>query len=272
MKRRVLKIGALVLALGLLTGLAWFANALLGNPVSGWLARRTAEAYLTEVYPGTDYRIESVDYSFKSAGYNVQVVSPSSIDTHFTLSLSMTGRLWWDSYHTAVESRWNTWERLETEYRALADTIFSSPDYPYGGDVTYGRLWMEQEYGEPSPPGLWIDQLELDKDYDIRALGAESGWLILYVRQEEVSAEAAAQILLETRRQFDEANIPFYCVDFVLRKPQNPDGSYPADGPELHLRYFAYTDIVVEGLVERVRQADEQAKAYYAAKDAENAP
>ena len=54
MAKRILKIGALVLALCLLAGIGWFANGLLGNPVSRWLARHSAEAYLAEVYPGRE--------------------------------------------------------------------------------------------------------------------------------------------------------------------------------------------------------------------------
>lgn len=271
MKRRALKIGALLLALCLLGGVGWLANGLLGNPVSYWLARRTAEQYLAEVYPGTDYQVESVKYSFKSAGYYAQVVSPASIDRHFSLSLSMTGRLLWDSYATDVTSRWNTWNRLEMEYRALADRVFEDPDFPYGGYIAYGSLWMEQEYGEPAPPGLLLSELELDKEYDMQKLGAECGRLCLYVRQEEVTAEAAAEILLDVRRRFDEADVSFYCIDFVLCQPLNPDGSAPRDDRQVETRYFLYDDIVEEGLVERVKQADEEAQAYHAARDAEMA-
>ena len=203
MTKRILKIGALVLALCLLAGIGWFANGLLGNPVSRWLARHSAEAYLAEVYPGTDYVIESVRYSFKSGDYNVQVVSPSSMDTRFTLSLSMTGRLWWDSYQTSVTGRWNTWDRLETEYRALADRVFEDPGFPYDSNIAYGSLWMDQEYGEPAPPGLLLSELELDKQYDMQQLGAECGRLCLYVRQEEVTAEqqqAAAEAPAQPER------------------------------------------------------------------------
>ena len=39
----------------------------------------------------------------------------------------------------------------------------------------------------------------------------------------------------------------------------------------MRLRYFAYEDIREEGLVERVEAADAEAKAYYAALDAEKA-
>ena len=271
MTKRILKIGALVLALCLLAGIAWFANGLLGNPVSRWLARRNAQAYLAEVYPGTDYVIESVRYSFKSGDYSVLVVSPSSIDTRFTLSLSMTGQLWWDSYQTSVTGRWNTWDRLETEYRALADRVFEDPDFPYDSNIAYGSLWMDQEYGEPAPPGLLLSELELDREYDMQKLGAECGRLCLYVRQEEVTAEAAAEILLDVRRRFDEAGVSFYCIDFVLNGPRNPDGSIPRDDRQVETRYFPYADIVEEGLVARVEQADEEARAYHAARDAEMA-
>ena len=84
-----------------------------------------------------------------------------------------------------------------------------------------------------------------------------------------MSAEEAAQILLETRRALDEGNIPFWCIDFVLEHPLTEDGRLPEG--DVQLRYFAYEDIREEGLVERVKAADAEAKAYYAAKDAENA-
>ena len=43
MKKKWLKIAALVVALVIIAGLCVFANALVGNPVSKWLATRTAE-------------------------------------------------------------------------------------------------------------------------------------------------------------------------------------------------------------------------------------
>ena len=48
MKKKVLKTAAFLTALCLTAGLGIFANALVGNPVSRLLAKRTAEAYLQE--------------------------------------------------------------------------------------------------------------------------------------------------------------------------------------------------------------------------------
>ena len=268
MKKRILKLTAFAAALALLAGVLWFSNGLLGNPVSKFLAARAAREFLAGQYPGADYQVESVNYSFKSGGYTAAVVSPTSIDSHFTLGLSMTGRVLWDGYHS-VESGWNTWERLNAEYRALVDTVLEDPDFPYNVHIGFGDLWMEHEYGEPWPPYILYSELELDGEYDIRELGRACGRLVLYVRQDEVSAEEAAQILLATRRALDEANVPFYCIDFVLEHPLTEDGRLPEG--DVRLRYFADEDIREEGLVERVEAADAEAKAYYAAKDAENA-
>ena len=268
MKKRILKLAAFAAALALLAGVLWFSNGLLGNPVSKFLAARAAREYLAGQYPGADYQVESVNYSFKSGGYTAAVVSPTSIDSHFTLGLSMTGRVLWDGYH-AVESGWNTWERLNGEYRALVDTVLEGPGFAYNVHIGYGELWMEQEYGEPGPPYILYSDLELDGDYDIRQLGKACGRLTLYVRQDEVSVEEAAQILLDTRRAMDEANVPFYCIGFVLEHPLTEDGRLPEG--DVRLRYFAYEDIREEGLVERVEAADAEAKAYYAALDAEKA-
>ena len=66
MKKRVLKISAFCLAIILILGVCWFANGLVGNPISKVLARHTAEKHLAANYPNTDYAIEDVSYSFKN--------------------------------------------------------------------------------------------------------------------------------------------------------------------------------------------------------------
>ena len=63
MKKKVLKFIALIIAIALIVGVFWFANALNGNPISKWLAQRAASAYLEEQYPDTDYYIERLGFS-----------------------------------------------------------------------------------------------------------------------------------------------------------------------------------------------------------------
>ena len=60
MKKRVLKISALSLAIVLIVGVCWFANGLVGNPVSKAVARHTAKKHLEATDPTTDYVIDEL--------------------------------------------------------------------------------------------------------------------------------------------------------------------------------------------------------------------
>ena len=51
MKKKVLKIIALVIAIALIVGIAWVANGLNGNPISKMLAKKAANEYLAENFP-----------------------------------------------------------------------------------------------------------------------------------------------------------------------------------------------------------------------------
>ena len=104
MKRKALKIIALVLALVLIAGIGWFANALVGNPVSKYLANRSAEKYISEVYPEEDFLVREVRYDFKVGGYYAKIYSPRSIDSDFSLSVDFLGKVLYDTYEYNVLS------------------------------------------------------------------------------------------------------------------------------------------------------------------------
>ena len=78
MKKKALKIIALIIAVALIIGICWAANGLNGNPISNWLAKRGANNYLKEHFPNTDYYIEDLGFSFKFTGYLHTAVSSGS--------------------------------------------------------------------------------------------------------------------------------------------------------------------------------------------------
>ena len=276
-KKRGLKIAALLAALVLLGGLGWFANALVGNPVSKALAKRTAEKRLEEVYGDTDFYLDSVNYSFKTGGYYAHIRSESSIDSSFSFRISMGGRLEWDDYENAVLSGWNTWQRLDREYREMTDKVFESAQFPFESDICFGSLdkmlpdnALDEPEVELPEPG---EELVPDKEYNMQELGSRYGELTVYVQDEEVTAERAAEVLLELRKLMDARGVPFYLIDFVLEKPKpEEDGDWSKRSDEtIQTINFLYKDIYEEGLVERVKAANEAAIAHYAAMDAEKA-
>lgn len=274
MKKRTLKIIAAVTAFVILGGLGWFANAMVGNPVSKMLAARAAEKHLEETYAGTDFYIERIAYSFKDGSYHAFVKSPTSIDTEFSLSITMLGEIRLDTYEDVLDG-FNTARRLDGEYRALTDTIFENPSFPYGCDIGFGTLeiYPEEALHDPNAndvPAYAINQsmLILDKIYDIRELGRQAGHLIVYVESDTITLEKAVEIMLGIKTIFDDAGVPFVAMDFTLQYPLPEEGMRP-DG-EVSVDGFLYDAIYEDGMIERVAEADRALKAYYAEQDAKN--
>lgn len=269
--KKYLKIGAFLLALVLIGGLLFYANAFVGNPVSQILAENAAKKYLQERYAGRDYYIEDVRYNFKTGDYYARVKSEHSVDTHFSISVSMAGRVLSDSYASYVTSGFNTYTRLCDEYRKLTDQVFDAPDYPYASDIAFGDLVfddtreIEQMRAEEYRFCWNTGDLELDKTYDIRAVGQEIGKLIVYVQDDNVTPERAAEILLGMRERFDDAGIPFRVIEFVLQHPKTEGGRQEGEVRSCLL----YEEIYEEGLADRVRESNRKIEAYYAEMDAQ---
>ena len=271
MKKRILKLSALGLAIVLIIGVCWFANGLVGNPISKMMARNAAEKYLETNYPDTDYAIEEVSYSFKDGGYYSHIVSPSSMDGNFTLRISMLGKIRGDDYSSRVEGHGNVANRLFFEYRDMVDTILNSYAYPYTVSMGYGDLEFERELGKETVEGaLKRSDLVNDKFYNVGELGAKNGELVLYIDSDVVTNEKAAEILLKTKELMDQSGISFYSVQFCLRyPPYDAEKSYERPEGEIDLKDFLYTDIYEEGMVERVIKCAEDTQNYYNEQDKE---
>lgn len=262
---------AFIVAFILLVGVGWLANALNGNPVSKMLATNTAKKYLAKHYADTDYYIERINYNFKDGNYHAFIKSPTSMDTEFSLYLTMLGELRSDTYEDVLNG-FNTARRVEQEYRELTDTLFENPSFPYTCSIGFGTLeiYPEEVIGNPNiddVPSYAINQNELvlDKIYDIKELGKQAGHLILYVESDNVTIENTAKIMLDIKAQFDNAGIPFTAMDFTLQFPKPEEGRRPEG--EVNVADFPYNEIYELGMVDRVREADNALKAYYAELD-----
>lgn len=272
MKKKVLKIIALVIAIALIVGICWVANGLNGNPISKMLAKKAANEYLEENFSDTDYYIEELGFSFKFSNYYAHVRSVTSMDTQFTLHIDMLGNVYFDTYDS-VTGGFVTARRVEQEYRELTNQIFESPSFPYPSDIGYGTLeiYPQEALDDPDvndiPDYALVQQdLILDQIYDIRELGRQAGHLIIYVESETISFELAAQIMLDIRAEFEKANIPFRAMDFVLQLPLPEEGPRPDE--EVRVKDFRYEDIYQENLIDRIKAAHEELETYYAEQDA----
>lgn len=274
MKLSPKKVIALILALALVGGLGWFSNSLVGNPISKMLAQNAVEEYLEEHYADTDFYCEKLGFSFKSIDYYAHIRSDTSIDTQFTLYINMLGEVTFDTYDDVLRGS-ITASRINSEYRALTETVFDHPSFPYESDIGYGNLEIhhKEELEDPNAAAyvpdfaIFAQDLILDHIYDIRELGAQAGRINIYVDSETVTPELAAEMMLKIRDTFDQAGVPFRVMDFVLQLPLPEEG--PREEVYIRVENFSYDDIYEEGMVERVIAADAACRAYYEALDAE---
>lgn len=272
MKKKTGKIILSLLSLFLVAVIAFFANAFFGNPVSKALAKNAAEKYLIEAYSDCDFEIDNVYFNFKSTNYNAHVISPSSVDSEFSLVYDMLGNLLADSYESSVTQRGNTSLRLTFSYREAVDAVLGSGAITFADPhIGFGDIeFVPSQYkNEPSTPAyaLVSDELELDKEYDIKELAKKAGHLTIYVYDETVTVERLAEMLLELRDAFDKADLPFYVIDFVLEYPRSEDGTQKEGRVEV--MNFLYDDIYEKGLTERVAKSNQKAIEYYEQQDTE---
>lgn len=265
MKKKVLKILALVLAIILIIGIGLFANSLVGNPVSKYLATKSANEYIEKTYSDKDFVIEEVTYNFKTGGYYARVTSPTSIDSHFSLSFNWLGKLVLDCYDDDVTTGWNTAMRIEEDYRNVVKAITESKDFSEKYFIAYGEIpcvLSDYPIDEEHPEyALQRNDLVLDKVYDIREVAAEHGKLVLHAYDDEVTVERLAELLLDVKNKFDNSGVTFKAVDFVL-EPTKVEGEALMSDEQIQIRNFYYSDIYEDGLVERVKKANHEAIEY----------
>ena len=274
MKKKVLKLIALITALILLGGLGWFANGLVGNPISRLLAKRALDQYVKQNYSHLNLNTERFGFDFKSTGYYAYVRAEGSTDIAFYIDMDMLGHVTYDSYDTWVTGKMNTEIRVEEQYRQMVKAVLESPEFCYDSDIKGGTLEFvrDWEWGDERDHSYAIprDELVMDKEYtlaEIRDFGSRAGILTVYIMDDTVTVEQAAEAMLQIRSLFDEAGVPFYRMDFVLRYPKPEDGSPWPDG-EVRAELF-YEEITEEGMVRRVQKSYEEIEAYFAALDQE---
>ena len=271
MKKKILKAVAVIISISIVVGICILTNAFVGNPISKHLATNTAEKRLEEKYRDRDFEIEKVVYNLKDGNYHAFIKSPSSIDSHFTVLIDMWGNLKIDNYEDSVLTGWNTANRLGNEYRDKVDAILDSQSFPYVEDIGYGDIeFIPTEYSNDSSVpnyAIIIEDLKLDGKYNINELGSKAGKLTIYLDDENVSYERLAEVILDIKKIFDDANLKFYALDFVLEYPKDENGTKKEGRVEV--RDFLYADIYEEDMIERVKASDKAANEYYAEQDAE---
>ena len=245
--RKLLKILAVAVAVALIAGILFTADAFLGNPVSYALVYFNAQKYIQTTYPNTDYQLDRVAYSFKFGNYYAYVQSPTKQDEHFTLVFNGLGQLENDYYETLVTEKGNLRGRLKDAYYNLTQEAFSEMDV----NSFYSTLIFQTEglkgYTAHTQAYTMEDISNNTTEY-VKEMGQYNGSVEISMRAQDVSMELLAEKLLEVKAFADEKDVQFYTISLTLYE----EGEYSS---EIYVRYFQYEDIYEEGLVERVQKS-----------------
>lgn len=267
---KALKYFLLILLVVIIVVALIIANAIYGNPYSKAKAKGVVNKYLMENYYDTDFSIYDIFYNFKDGYYHAEIISPTSIDSHFDIAVSRN-KIVYDMYEDSVLSGWNTWERLDNAYREMTDEVLEGKDFPYDSEIAFGSIVAledvaEDDFASPNY-GIKLSELELDEDYDIKQLAITAGQIVFYAEDEEITFERASEILLVLKDEFDRADVPFYAIDFVLEKPRKENGTPSDDDSSIHTANFLYDDIYADSLAERIEQNHQLLMDYYDEQD-----
>ncbi|MPW24224.1 hypothetical protein GC105_00230 [Alkalibaculum sp. M08DMB] len=252
---KVKKILAGLIALILIGLILINANAFVGNPISKILVNQAAQKYVEDNYSNLDLELEKASYNFKDGNYYVYAKSKTSIDTHFSINFTGMGKFIYDNYKTDVIEKFNTWERVNTLYHDLVDTVVKNYS---NNNIAYGEIFDKSD---------GFQELELDKDYDIKKMAREKGHIVIYLTSDKLNEEILTQKLLEVKKLFDQKEIPFYSIDFTLEAPFSEDEKRRES---INIINFLYQDIHEDGLQERVNENINKTIEYYEEMDKEN--
>lgn len=196
MKSKVLKIGSGIIGFLLIGIILFVTNSFVGNPISKALANKSVKQYVEENYNQLNLQVDKPIYNFKFGNYTSKVKSKDSGDTYFSIYCGLDGKVVMDNYKENVLSGWNTFLRMDEEFRKFVEPLIQSK-LPYDFDMVIAGLDKPEE-----EPGM----LSLDMEFDIYNLPLEA-YITIYIYTEDMSWDKVAKTTLELEELIEKNNL-----------------------------------------------------------------
>jgi len=265
MRKALLIIGIILSVLA--TFVLFVVMSFTGNPVSLILSKNTAKQVVEEKYSDMDLTVGKPYYNFKMGDYSTYIYKKGSDDIHFYVYTNGWGKYISDAYESDVLGGYNTYLRIEDEYRNYVKNALDSEGCPYEFEIGYGGFVVDGACDRVQIPYFNVSQLEIDKKYDVAELGKQYGRLVIYVADEDVSVDNAKKVLKEIAEYLDTKDIQYYSVDFVLQHYKNEDGTLNQEA--INILDITKEDIFASDYEARFEQAVKATEEYYTAQDNE---
>lgn len=194
MKSKAKRILAVLTACVLIILILSITNSFVGNPVSKYLADKSAAKYIKEKYSDLNLEADKAGYNFKEKKYIVRVKSKNSIDTHFAIYCKSTGKVLRDDYEMDVLEGFNTWTRVTDQYHKYVEKLLREK-LKYQYDMIIGDV---NDKSEP--------RLEIDKNYDMHDKDLK-GSVTVYIYSDNRTWDNVAKVTKEIDKVFSDDNI-----------------------------------------------------------------
>ena len=180
--------------------------------------RELAETYLAEQFPGNDFEITNLYHHWYDDVFYVKVQSASSADTHFTVTYDDEPlEFLYDTYARDVPEGGNVRRRVTEEYSAAVQKLLNGRFPELDMEADFSGAQGQPQTGEKPEAELDVSW-ELDKQYDISALGAQAG--VVTVRFDNTKGqwpqECRMEVLCRIAQAMKEADMGFFAVDVLL--------------------------------------------------------
>lgn len=200
-----------MIAFALIGLILWVTNSFVGNPISRALATHAINKYLETNYAELNLEVKPAVYNFKIGKYNAWAKSKESVDTHFTVYCTMGGKVTADDFEDRIPSGWNTYTRIEKEYREFVTPIIES-NLPYDFYIVLADL---ERLEKPAA------KLPLDMNLDVYNVPL-AAYVTVYLYTDDVSWDNVAGTALELDGLMQENSLAVDQYTVVL-KPGSPE-------------------------------------------------
>lgn len=148
----------------------------------------------------------------------------------------------------------NTLERVEDAYNQLVNKTIEKNDV----DFVYSSIWGRYISSWDDSDELFLnpEDLQLDKEYDVRDLGTKHGLIAIYAHDEEIEYETVEQIMLQVKEIIDDADIPFLKMSVTLREPLNNEGN-TVGNDRMEFYGVPYEKIEEDGLLQYLKENED---------------
>ena len=247
-KNNIGKIAGILMIVFVVLILAGFVYIRIGNPVSYFLAKYSAEDYAKEEFPDEDYKLVDFGFDFVGPYYYAYFENTEAPDRNFYIHLNSFGKVSESANKLVIDAHEKAMA-LENEYDDFFREVIADESFPIK-DLRNASVLLDVAYRIDEEVIAYLKSYELPegKGYDLEKMAGESGNIFIEMNEKNVSFETAAKRLKHLDEFFTGKDFPYLDITLIMLK----DGTDYLDDDSLVLLSVPKEVIEADDLAEKL--------------------